>query len=210
MSDSEDDLSKGLNHHAQSQSQPSPSPATSQVDAKRLSKSPETRRGTQQGSQQSNMASSQPNGTQANSTQPETQTQNDGMHQQSPPSGQEPAAEETPIDPKQPLEAFAWDDLEDRFMKKMEECQKGEEELEKEFRGWYEVFQAWATTTREHEEERLHKRSVNPPSPLPPSPIPHCASAGSLLNLDDLEKIEDADGMGAELGGESGGEATAL
>ncbi|KAI4249464.1 MAG: hypothetical protein LQ352_005628, partial [Teloschistes flavicans] len=135
------------------------------------------------------MASSQPNGTQANSAQPEAQTQNDGMHQQLPPSGQKPAAEETPIDPKQPLEAFAWDDLEDRFMKKLEECQKGEEELEREFRGWYEVFQAWATTTREHEEERLHKRI--------------------LLNLDDLEKIEDADGMGAELGAEFGGEATA-
>ncbi|KAL8691403.1 MAG: hypothetical protein Q9218_003369 [Villophora microphyllina] len=104
------------------------------------------------------MASSQPNGTQPNGTQSQVQTQEGNMDQQTPPSGQKPEVEEAPIDPKQPLEAFQWDDLEERFLKEMEECQKGEEELERDFRGWCEVFQAWVTTTREHEEERLHKR----------------------------------------------------
>ncbi|KAI4193342.1 MAG: hypothetical protein LQ350_008360 [Teloschistes chrysophthalmus] len=113
------------------------------------------------------MASSQPNGTQSNGTQPQNQThtQPDNISQQLPPSGQKSPVEEAPIDPKQPLEAFRWDDLEERFLRKMEECQKGEEELEKEFRGWCEVFQAWATTTREHEEEKLHKRFVLPAFP---------------------------------------------
>ncbi|KAL9020618.1 MAG: hypothetical protein Q9185_002204 [Variospora sp. 1 TL-2023] len=76
-----------------------------------------------------------------------------------PSSGQETAAtEETVIDPKEPLEPYGWDDLEARFLKKMEECQVSEGEIEKEFREWIEVFQAWASTTREHEEERAHKR----------------------------------------------------
>ncbi|KAL8650585.1 MAG: hypothetical protein Q9210_003733 [Variospora velana] len=78
---------------------------------------------------------------------------------QVPPSGQETAATEgTVIDPKEPLEPYGWDDLEERFLKKMEECQVREGEIEKEFREWIDVFQAWASTTREHEEERAHKR----------------------------------------------------
>ncbi|KAL8971641.1 MAG: hypothetical protein Q9197_003166 [Variospora fuerteventurae] len=68
------------------------------------------------------------------------------------------ATEETVMDPKEPLEPYGWDDLEARFLKKMEECQVSEGEIEKEFREWIEVFQAWASTTREHEEERAHKR----------------------------------------------------
>ncbi|KAI4149238.1 MAG: hypothetical protein LQ341_001369, partial [Variospora aurantia] len=76
-----------------------------------------------------------------------------------PSSAQETAVtEETVIDPKEPLEPYGWDDLEARFLKKMEECQVREGEIEKEFREWIEVFQAWASTTREHEEERAHKR----------------------------------------------------
>lgn len=66
--------------------------------------------------------------------------------------------EEKPIDPKEILEPFLWDDLEDRFLRKMEECQHREEEIEKEFAEWCLVFKAWASTTREYEEERAHKR----------------------------------------------------
>ncbi|KAI4101278.1 MAG: hypothetical protein L6R37_005021 [Teloschistes peruensis] len=161
MSDSEDDLSKGLDHQEPTRSHPAPPPAALQPNGRHSSEPPETQTKTQTGYQHSNnMASPQADGTQANGTQPQNQirTQPDSISQQLPPSRQKSPVEEAPIDPKQPLEAFGWDDLEERFLRKMEECQKGEEELEKEFRGWCEVFQAWATTTREHEEERLHKR----------------------------------------------------
>lgn len=142
--------------------------------------------------------------------------------------------EAAPIDPTEALEPFGWDDLEDRFVKKMEDCEKQEAAIEKEFAEWcrvrftssflfwlmlshyllpfyprflfkvinwspqnssvgwsppglvlqelaeyfvwdfsdtlllvvleeplilgLQVFQAWASTTREYEEERLHKR----------------------------------------------------
>ncbi|KAL8998203.1 MAG: hypothetical protein Q9169_002688 [Polycauliona sp. 2 TL-2023] len=121
-------------------------------------------------------ASSQPNSqaaTQSNGPKPSQVNGNLGT--QTPPSGQGDSklTEEEPVDPKEPLEPFEWDDLEERFVQKMEECQKQEEEIEHEFREWcqkahipfhHQVFNAWASTTREHEEERLHKRkkSVTP------------------------------------------------
>ncbi|KAL9592222.1 MAG: hypothetical protein Q9179_006937, partial [Wetmoreana sp. 5 TL-2023] len=96
---------------------------------------------------------------------PTTQSKGTPTHQQfADPDHQTLSSEQIPkpdnevIDPKQSLEPFAWDDLETRFLQKMEECQRREEEIEKEFREWCHVFQAWASTTREHEEERLHKR----------------------------------------------------
>ncbi len=59
---------------------------------------------------------------------------------QTPPSGQESTAvEEAPVDPKELLEPYEWDDLEERFLKKMEECQIREEGIEKEFREWIQV-----------------------------------------------------------------------
>ncbi|KAL8961319.1 MAG: hypothetical protein Q9183_005322 [Haloplaca sp. 2 TL-2023] len=73
-------------------------------------------------------------------------------------SGQSSPSKQAPIDPKQSLEPFDWDGLEERFLEKMAECQKREEELGEEFKEWCQVFQAWASTTRQHEEERLHKR----------------------------------------------------
>lgn len=83
----------------------------------------------------------------AQSAQPDipqpTQGQADGeTHQATPPSGQPHTAGdegEAVPDPKAPLEAYGWDDLEARFLKKMEECQIHEEELEKEFRQWIDV-----------------------------------------------------------------------
>ncbi|KAL8932153.1 MAG: hypothetical protein Q9211_006492, partial [Gyalolechia sp. 1 TL-2023] len=84
---------------------------------------------------------------------------NGGYSQEPPSSGQQSArTEEASIDPTESLEPFAWDDLEDRFLKKMEECARKEEEIEKEFGEWCLVFRAWASTTREHEEERAQKR----------------------------------------------------
>lgn len=142
MSDSEDDLSKGLDHQEPTRSHPAPPPAALQPNGRHSSEPPETQTKTQTGYQHSNnMASPQADGTQANGTQPQNQirTQPDSISQQLPPSRQKSPVEEAPIDPKQPLEAFGWDDLEERFLRKMEECQKGEEELEKEFRGWCEV-----------------------------------------------------------------------
>lgn len=66
------------------------------------------------------------------STQP-----NGGPQQSTPPSGQQEAAqEEKSIDPKEILEPYAWDDLEERFLRMMEECQRREEEIEKEFAEW--------------------------------------------------------------------------
>ena len=78
-------------------------------------------------------------------------------------------------DPKEPLENFGWDDLEERFCKKMEECEKAEKELEGEFNEWLQVcqgpyrngveptdyvkvFKAWSSVTSVHEPERAHKR----------------------------------------------------
>ena len=42
-------------------------------------------------------------------------------------------------DSKEPLEDFDWEDLEERFCRKMEECGKVEKELETEFGEWQEV-----------------------------------------------------------------------
>ncbi|KAL8934766.1 MAG: hypothetical protein Q9216_005744 [Gyalolechia sp. 2 TL-2023] len=40
------------------------------------------------------------------------------------------------VDPKEALEPFAWDDLEGRFLRGMEECGRREEEILREFGGW--------------------------------------------------------------------------
>ncbi|KAL8646570.1 MAG: hypothetical protein Q9226_006804, partial [Calogaya cf. arnoldii] len=62
--------------------------------------------------------------------QPETQT---------PPSDQGNPVQGEPIDPKESLEPFGWDDLEQRFAQKMDECQKKEAEIEQEFKEWCQV-----------------------------------------------------------------------
>ncbi|KAL8710085.1 MAG: hypothetical protein Q9225_007357, partial [Loekoesia sp. 1 TL-2023] len=74
---------------------------------------------------------SQPNGTQSTPA-------NGSPEHEAPPSGQDIAAEaeEEPIDPKESLEPFAWDDLEERFLRQMEECQRREEEIERELGEW--------------------------------------------------------------------------
>ncbi|KAL8664032.1 MAG: hypothetical protein Q9168_007983 [Polycauliona sp. 1 TL-2023] len=80
-------------------------------------------------SQPNSQPATQPNGTQNGIA-------NGDLGTQIPPSGQGNPSEEETIDPKEPLEPFEWDDLEDRFVQKMEECQRQEAEIEKEFREW--------------------------------------------------------------------------
>lgn len=78
----------------------------------------------------------QPNGTQNSQASGHTETQ-------CPPPGPGDATEEEPIDPQELLEPFAWDDLEERFALKMEECRKQEAEIEKEFREWCHVCRSF-------------------------------------------------------------------
>ncbi|KAI4141462.1 MAG: hypothetical protein L6R39_005322, partial [Caloplaca ligustica] len=65
-----------------------------------------------------------------------------GEHANGTPGRQSPGqdttdvVEEVPVDPKEPLEAYTWDELEEHFLTKMEECRSEEAEIEREFRGW--------------------------------------------------------------------------
>ena len=40
---------------------------------------------------------------------------------------------------KEPIEDFSWDDLEDRYRERMQECEKTEAALYKEFQNWMKV-----------------------------------------------------------------------
>ncbi|KAL8856604.1 MAG: hypothetical protein Q9198_010766, partial [Flavoplaca austrocitrina] len=91
----------------------------------------------------------QPNGSPY--TQPTAQpndTQNlqaDGyLETQTPPSGHGDPTEEEPIDPQEMLEPFGWDDLEERFALKMEDCRRQEAEIDKEFREWCHVGRSFS------------------------------------------------------------------
>ncbi|KAL9597084.1 MAG: hypothetical protein Q9219_005367 [cf. Caloplaca sp. 3 TL-2023] len=59
---------------------------------------------------------------------------------------EEDAAE--PIDPKASLEPFAWEELEERFLREMEECRKAEEKLEGEFGEWCRYLKENTSTTK--------------------------------------------------------------
>ena len=60
-----------------------------------------------------------------------------GAHDESRPDG---AAVESQLgNSRDSLEDFGWEELQERFAKKMEECEKREEELGKEFKEWLEV-----------------------------------------------------------------------
>lgn len=87
-------------------------------------------------SQADGQPNSQPSSTQS------TQA-NGSPEREAPLSGQNTTAkeeeEEVSIDPKESLEPFAWDDLEERFLRKMEECQRREEDVEREFGEWCQV-----------------------------------------------------------------------
>ncbi|KAL8884534.1 MAG: hypothetical protein Q9192_006823, partial [Flavoplaca navasiana] len=87
--------------------------------------------------QSTNQTNGSPNsqlGTQPNGTQ--NGQANGNLENQTPPSGQGDPTEEEPIDPQELLEPFGWDDLEERFALKMEDCRRQEAEIEKEFQEW--------------------------------------------------------------------------
>ncbi|KAL8800956.1 MAG: hypothetical protein Q9182_004790 [Xanthomendoza sp. 2 TL-2023] len=89
-------------------------------------------------------STSQPNAdsaTQPDTMQISTADADSNADNQVPPPGQDPTkVDEIPIiDPKEILDPFAWDDLERRFVDKMEECEKQEGEIQKEFAEWCRV-----------------------------------------------------------------------
>ncbi|KAA6415890.1 MAG: hypothetical protein FRX48_00609 [Lasallia pustulata] len=63
-----------------------------------------------------------------------------------------------PIDLKDRIDDFDWDELEMRFQGKMAECKHVEEEIYKEFNNLLEVFNAWASAVSIHENDRASKR----------------------------------------------------
>ncbi|KAF6239881.1 hypothetical protein HO173_002428 [Letharia columbiana] len=67
-------------------------------------------------------------------------------------------AEDLAMDPSVRLEEYDWAGLETQFAKRMEAFKAVEEGIWEEWRGWGEVFGAWAGTISVHDEERAGKR----------------------------------------------------
>ncbi|CAF9943632.1 MAG: hypothetical protein ALECFALPRED_000810 [Alectoria fallacina] len=62
------------------------------------------------------------------------------------------------MDPSVRLEEYDWAELETQFGKRMEAFKTVEEGIWEEWRGWGEIFGAWASTISVHDEERASKR----------------------------------------------------
>lgn len=62
------------------------------------------------------------------------------------------------MDPSVRLEEYDWAELETQFTKRMEAFKTVEEGIWEEWRGWGEIFGAWASTISVHDEERASKR----------------------------------------------------
>lgn len=62
------------------------------------------------------------------------------------------------MDPSVRLEEYDWAELETQFAKRMEAFKAVEEGIWDEWRGWGEIFGAWAGTISVHDEERARKR----------------------------------------------------
>ena len=62
------------------------------------------------------------------------------------------------MDPSVRLEEYDWAELETQFAKRMEAFRTVEEGIWEEWRGWGEIFGAWASTISVHDEERASKR----------------------------------------------------
>ena len=56
------------------------------------------------------------------------------------------------------LEEYDWLELEEQFMKRMEAFKAVEDGIWEEWKGWGELFKAWASTISVHDEERASKR----------------------------------------------------
>ncbi|MCJ1313044.1 hypothetical protein MMC25_006720 [Agyrium rufum] len=62
------------------------------------------------------------------------------------------------FDPNVSLEPYEWADLERRFLERMNACEEKEQAIKDEFADWVKVFQVWAETTVQHEQQRAAKR----------------------------------------------------
>lgn len=62
------------------------------------------------------------------------------------------------MDPQVRLEDYDWAELEEQFGKRMEAFKAVEEGIWEEWKGWGELFGAWASTISVHDEERASKR----------------------------------------------------
>ena len=62
------------------------------------------------------------------------------------------------MDPSVRLEEYDWAELEEQFMKRMEAFKAVEDGIWEEWKGWGELFKAWASTISVHDEERASKR----------------------------------------------------
>ena len=65
---------------------------------------------------------------------------------------------ELELDPQVKLEDYDWAGLEDQFEKRMQAFKAEEDGIWEEWRGWNEIFKAWASTISVHDEERASKR----------------------------------------------------
>ena len=62
------------------------------------------------------------------------------------------------MDPAVRLEEYEWAELEAQFERRMEAMRAVEEGVWEEWRGWGEIFGAWASTISVHDEDRASKR----------------------------------------------------
>lgn len=62
------------------------------------------------------------------------------------------------MDPQVRLEEYNWAELEEQFQKRMEAFKAVEQGIWEEWKGWGELFGAWASTISVHDEERASKR----------------------------------------------------
>jgi len=62
------------------------------------------------------------------------------------------------MDPQVRLEEYDWSELEEQFSKRMDAFKAVEEGIWEEWKGWGELFGAWASTISVHDEERASKR----------------------------------------------------
>lgn len=62
------------------------------------------------------------------------------------------------LDPSVRLENYEWDELTAQFERRMEAMRVVEEGIWDEWRGWGDMFGAWASTISLHDEERASKR----------------------------------------------------
>ncbi|KAL2058605.1 hypothetical protein ABVK25_001333 [Lepraria finkii] len=146
-------------HHANNERMPSPTPTSTQgPPAENIPIQRSTQAPSEHSSPQHRSSSVQPPGSKTAaspliSNTGATVNGQDGHNDQL-----LPPCEQSLGDSKDALEAYDWDELEERFHAKMEVCAKREEGIQEEFNELLEVFRAWVASGSAHEEERAGKR----------------------------------------------------